>query len=258
MSGKVSAYLRAYLLGAMAFGAVAAGTAPSAQAALTCAAGVCTETLTLGPTPTEIVGGTLLFPLFDSNLGTLTSAQVTVRAESRIKAGSTLTNNATSAQTFRVRQDVQFTIIDTTAPGGALDIALQSLTLIPSTGLVLISNLPGVGSAPLNTIPFGPFTNTANGNLVAAVGSLSPFQTAGGGTHAFSTDTLTITTFVGGGGNIRANFITDGFVEFDILYAYVDVPHDAPEPMSLALMGVGLAGLGVANLARRRRKIAAD
>lgn len=254
MVAKVSELLRAGLTGVMALSAVAAGTVPSAQAALTCVAGVCTETLTLGPTPTEIVGGALLFPLFDSNLGTLTSAQVTVRTEARIKPGSILTNNSSAVQTFRVRQDVQFAIVDSSAPGGALDIALQSLSLIPSTGLVLFSNVPGTGSAPLNTVSFGPLTNSATGDLAAAVGSLLPFQAAGGGTHTFTTDTLTITSFVGGGGNITANVVTDGLVEWEIRYAYIDEPREAPEPMSLALMGVGLAGVGAANLSRRRRK----
>jgi len=257
MVGSVSALVRAGFLGLAAFSAVAAGTTTAARAALTCAAGVCSETLTFGPTPTEIVGGTVLFPLFDSNLGTLTNAQVTVRTEARIKAGSAVTNNAASTQTFRVRQDVQFAIVDSTAPGGALDLALQSLTLIPSTGLVLFSNIPGSSAAPLNTVAFGPFTNTATGDLAAAVGSLLPFQAAGGGSHVFTTDTLTITSFVGGGGNITANFLTDGYVEWDIQYAYIDTPREAPEPMSAALLGVGLAGLGVVNAARRRRQGAA-
>lgn len=230
-------------------GAMGLGFAPAAQAALVCGGGVCTDTLIIGPQPTEIIGGTLLFPLFDSNIGTLNGALITITAEARVLPGSSLTNNATSPQSFRVRQEVQFELIDTTASGGALDIALQSLALIPSTGLVLYTNIPGGGSAP-----FGPRTDTEFADFTAAVGSLAPLEAPGGGTHVFEANTLTITTFVGGGGNIAANFITHGYVQMDILYAYAERDTDTPEPMSIALMGVGLAGLGAASVARRRQR----
>lgn len=249
MIDRIAGLALASLVGAMAL-----GTAPAAQAALVCGGGVCTDTVTIGPQLTEMTGATVLFPLFDSNVGTLSGALVTVTAEARIVSGSTVTNNALTQQTFRVREDVQFTLIDTTAPGGALDIALQSLTLIPTTGLVLFVNVPGASSAPANTVPFGPLTNSATGDLTAAVGSLSAFQAPGGGTHTFSADTLTITTLIGGGGNIAAHFITEGFLSFDVLYTYTERDTDIPEPVSIALMGVGLVGLGAANAVRRRRQ----
>lgn len=248
MWSRISGLALVGLVGAAVYG----GIAP-AQAALVCGGGICTDTVTIGPQRTELSGATMLFPLFDSNIGILSGALVTVTAETRIMPGSSVTNNAATPQTFRVRQEVEFTLIDTTAPGGALDVALQSLLLIPSTGLVMFVNVPGTPSAPLNTVPFGPRTDSATDDLTAAAGSLAPFQAPGGGTHTFSADTLTITTLVGGGGNIAANFITEGFVSFDILYAYVERDTDTPEPMSLALMGVGLAGLGAASAVRRRR-----
>lgn len=230
-------------------GAMGLGVAPAAQAALVCGGGICTDTLIIGPQPTEIIGGTMLFPLFDSNIGTLNGALITITAEARILPGSFLTNTAATAQTFRVRQDVEFSLTDTSAPGGALDMALQSLALIPSTGLVLFTNIPGGGTAS-----FGPRTDSETADLTAAVGLLAPLEAPGGGTHVFEANTVTVTSFIGGGGNIAASFITHGYVQMDILYAYTERDTDTPEPMSIALMGVGLAGLGAANVARRRRR----
>lgn len=230
-------------------GAAALGTAPVAQAALVCGGGVCTDTVIVGPQPTELIGGTLLFPLFDSNLGTLNGALVTVTAEARILPGSQLTNYAATPQSFKVSQDVEFGIVDSTDSGGLLDTALQSLSLVTSTGLVVFTSVASGAS-----VPFGPRTDSATGDLTAAVGSLAPFEAPGGGTHDFIVDTLTVTSLIGGGGNIAGDFITHGFVQIDILYVYTERDTDAPEPMSLALMGVGLAGLGAANTARRRRK----
>lgn len=226
--------------------------AQPAQSALVCASGVCTDTVTLGPIPTEINGGTALFPLFDSNIGNLTGATITLTAESRIRTGSTLTNNAPQTQSFSVRQDSLFSVVDSTVPGGAIDIAIQAVSLIPTTGLVQFNNVPGMAGAPANTIPFGPVTNTDTANLIVALAAL---QAAGGGTHTLTVDTLTTTTFVGGGGNISANFLTEGLFELAIRYEYIGIPrNDTPEPLTLGLLGVGIAGLGIAKMVRRRPK----
>ena len=229
-------------------GAVSLTAAAPAQSAFICAAGTCTDTITYGPSATEIVGKTVLFPLFDSNVGILTGATVTFTATAQVKAGSTLTNTSATPQSFKVKQEVFFTITDLTSPGGALDLAVQALTLIPTTGLQSFTSVPGTVSAPANTISFGPFTNTGVDNLAAA---LTALKAPGGGNHTLQIDTSTFTGFQGGGGNISANFLTDGSLNIALTYNYES--YGVPEPMSMAVLGLGLVGLGAARYSRKRK-----
>lgn len=92
------------LAAAGVIGAITLTAAAPAQSALICGAGTCTDTLTFGPTATEIIGGSVLFPLFDSTLGVMTGATVTFKATTDVKTGSSLKNNSGSPQSFSVKQ----------------------------------------------------------------------------------------------------------------------------------------------------------
>ena len=242
------------LLGALFTGmmAISASAAP-----YSCGINSCGGTVSTGTLSTELgTAGTplsLAMPLFNSALGTLTSATITFSGTMIILGTSTLTNTALGPQTFNANEDVKY------HPGSPT--AGSIATALASFGAIFIDPAYSqnyVNLAPNTPTAFGPNTTTSTFTMSNAgpftVG-LGEVQVNGGGTQTITVYSITSQGTSGAGGNVTETFDTQG--QFDVTVAYNFTPAappcqtDCPEPASMALLVTGLAGI---TTLRRRRK----
>lgn len=206
------------------------------------------STQTFSPADWDGTTQGVTLPRFNPALGRLTGIDLGLYGN--INSSGTLTNNGATAadvSLYSAAMDITLLAPGTSVPWDQGDGGL--LTVSPSLFTIFNRVIEAGQSVPFNTdTPFSSFDS----NVDAFSVPLSPDEFApyvGAGTLLFPLFATTNTTQATDGGDLTLSPVTAARAQASITYTY-DLPStEVPEPVSSAVLGVGLLSLC---LARRR------